>query len=200
MSVSVTYFDTIERNYSEVSITDEGIDTKTFLEATEGLVKLFDLLESKAFVFVKSDMSGNIKKIRERYLINTIENSTLESLVINEKVEKKRKATEGLLWLKRGLEFTAAALRHSKNNKDIELKVSFGNAYEATLKKYHGIFVVPVFTLAMGSVPPRATFFKNLGEDEIKIEEQYEIWLQSLEKIVARLVEFYIQGGHDKGF
>ncbi|CAG8436478.1 3842_t:CDS:2 [Diversispora eburnea] len=198
--MSITYFDTIERNYSEVSITDEGIDTKTFLEATEGLVKLFDLLESKAFIVVKNDMNGNIKKIRERYLIDTIKNSTLESLVINEKGEKKRKATEGLLWLKRGLEFTSTALRRSKNNKDEELSASFRIAYEGTLRLFHGFVVVTLFNFAMDSVPTRAAFFKKLGEDELKIEEQYEIWLLALEKIVARLVEFYIQGGHDKGF
>lgn len=52
----------------------------------------------------------------------------------------------------------------------------------------------------MNSVPSREAFFKKLGEDEVKLEEQYELWLVSLEKIVARLVTFYIEGNHDKGF
>jgi hypothetical protein len=36
----MTYFDTLARSYVNVDITN-GIDTVQFLEATEGLVKLF---------------------------------------------------------------------------------------------------------------------------------------------------------------
>lgn len=32
-----------------------------FLEATEGLIKLFDLLGNSAFVIVQNDMKGNVK-------------------------------------------------------------------------------------------------------------------------------------------
>jgi len=42
-----------------------------------------------------------LQKIRTRYLTNPEANATLESLVENEKGEKKRTATEGLLWLTR---------------------------------------------------------------------------------------------------
>lgn len=36
----MTYFDTLKRSYVDVD-TSKGIDTEQFLEATEGLVKLF---------------------------------------------------------------------------------------------------------------------------------------------------------------
>jgi hypothetical protein len=36
-----TYFDSLQRNYTDVPITEDGIETIPFLEATEGLVKLF---------------------------------------------------------------------------------------------------------------------------------------------------------------
>lgn len=39
----------------------DGVDTSQFLEATEGLVKLFDLLGNSAFIIVQNDMKGNIK-------------------------------------------------------------------------------------------------------------------------------------------
>ena len=72
--------------------------------------------------------------------------------------EKKRTATEGLLWLmryvhrgasltRRGLEFTAAALRRSIDNTDEELGESFSKAYEQTLRQYHSFVVRPVFTV-----------------------------------------------------
>ncbi|KAG1086568.1 hypothetical protein G6F42_020938 [Rhizopus arrhizus] len=56
----MTYFDTLKRSYVDVD-TSKGIDTEQFLEATEGLVKLFDLLGSAAFSVVQNDMNGNIK-------------------------------------------------------------------------------------------------------------------------------------------
>jgi hypothetical protein len=74
-----TFFDTIKRSYQDVQITDKGINTSQFLEASESLVTMFgmesptptvtnlreidvlDLLGSTAFAVVKNDMNGNIK-------------------------------------------------------------------------------------------------------------------------------------------
>jgi hypothetical protein len=69
-----TFFDTLKRSYQDVQITDKGINTSQFLEASESLVTMFgkppttlreltcsDLLGSTAFAVVKNDMNGNIK-------------------------------------------------------------------------------------------------------------------------------------------
>ncbi|CAG8694245.1 glycolipid transfer protein domain-containing protein [Gigaspora rosea] len=197
---SVTYFDTVQRDFCDVVVTEEGIDTVTFLEATEGVIKLFDLLGSSAFNVVQKDMTGNVNKIRTRYEVDRIKHNTLENLVICEQKEKKRTATEGLLWLKRGLEFTSVALRRSINETTEELSVSFTNAYGGTLKQFHSYLIRPVFTLAMKACPYRVEFFKKLGDDQARVNEQYERWLAALERIVAKLNYFYEQGGHDKGF
>lgn len=47
--------------YQNVPITEDGIATSEFIDATEGVVKLFDLLGSSAFAVVQNDMNGNIK-------------------------------------------------------------------------------------------------------------------------------------------
>ncbi|KAI9136758.1 glycolipid transfer protein domain-containing protein [Paraphysoderma sedebokerense] len=142
-----TYFDTLARNYTQVPITADGIDTATFLEATEGLIKLFDLLESSAFTPVQSDMRGNVKKIREKYETDPSKYTTLQKIVLGDN-DKNKTATVGLLWLKRGLEFTALALRRSVDNPAEELTVSFTKAYEGTLKQYHNFMVKGVFTVS----------------------------------------------------
>lgn len=49
------------QSYADVPTTEEGVDTSAFLEATDGLVKLFDLLGSSAFAIVQNDMRGNVK-------------------------------------------------------------------------------------------------------------------------------------------
>jgi hypothetical protein len=61
------------------------------------------------------------------------------------KTDKDKKATTGLLWLLRGLKFTALGLRENLNNPTEELSVSFTKGYEGSLKKYHGFAVKPIF-------------------------------------------------------
>ena len=87
---------------------------------------------------------------------------TLEKLVENEKGEKKRVATEGLLWLLRGHSFTCTALQHAQANSSKELAESFNESYSATLKKHHnfvvkGIFSVSVYPLLR--LPPTEPLF-----------------------------------------
>jgi len=50
-----------------VPITENGIATSEFIEATEGVVQLFDLLGNSAFVVVQNDMNGNIKVCFEKF-------------------------------------------------------------------------------------------------------------------------------------
>jgi hypothetical protein len=76
---------------------------------------------------------------------------TLEKLVENEKGEKKRVATEGLLWLLRGLSFTCAALQFAQMNVSKELAEAFNESYAITLKKYHNFVVKGIFAV---SAPP----------------------------------------------
>ena len=61
--------------------------------------------------------------------------------MIAEVKEKVKTATEGLLWLERGLLFTAMALRRNIDNLNEELSKSFQEAYKASLGQYHGFLV-----------------------------------------------------------
>lgn len=99
-----TYFDTGKRSFSEVPIDaskDNAISTTEFLEASESLATLFDVLGSVAFQPIKNDMAGNVKKIRDRQLVAPLDGATLQDLVRNELKAKKHTAAEGLLWLTR---------------------------------------------------------------------------------------------------
>ncbi|KAG0255755.1 hypothetical protein BG011_004953 [Mortierella polycephala] len=185
-----TYFKTTTRNYSDVKVTSEGIDTNEFLEATEGLVKIFDLFGS-VFAVVQNDMNGNVKKIRERFLQNPVANATLQSLVRGEMAEKKKTATEGLLWLTRGLDFTLKSLQQSEANPTEELSVSFTKGYEATLKKFHGMLIRPVFTMAMKACPYRSDFYAKLGSDQGLVKQDLSAYLADLSKIVTEIQQFY---------
>ncbi|KAI0784740.1 het-c2 protein [Abortiporus biennis] len=195
-------------SFADVPVSDAGVDTVAFLKAAEGVVGLFDLLGSPAFVFVKTDLQTNIGKVRERYNAFPDKSSTLELLVVNEKGEKKRKATEGLMWLLRGLAFTCKALLISQANATQELAESFTKAYGLTLEKFHGFLTQKAIALAMKACPYRATLNEKLCADpaggapvsEAEMNEGLNKWLAALDAIVTRVQTFYTTGGHDKGF
>ncbi|CDH49125.1 probable het-c2 protein [Lichtheimia corymbifera JMRC:FSU:9682] len=182
----MSYFDTLKLSYTNVD-TSSGINTEQFLEATEGVVNLFDLLGSSAFSVVQNDMNGNIKKIRDKLQSDAATNNTLQNLMAAEAPQKKRVATEGLLWLSRGLDFTAQALRRSIENPEEELNTSFTKAYEATLRKHHNMMVRPVFALAMKACPYRKDFYQKLGVLTDAALEVMKAWLQALEAILATI-------------
>ncbi len=52
--------------------------------------------------------------------------------------KKIKKATESLLWLKRGLAFTCQGLQNARKDKEQSLSASFQAAYSETLETYHG--------------------------------------------------------------
>ncbi|KAF2089398.1 glycolipid transfer protein [Saccharata proteae CBS 121410] len=187
-----TFFDTVKKSFVDVPIgADNSIDTTAFLEASESLTTLFaDVLGSAAFKPVKSDMSGNIKKIQDRQAAAPADSTTLQSLVINEIKEKKHTAAEGLLWLTRGLDFTAQSLRANVGNPSEELSTSFRNAYGNTLKPHHSFVIKPIFSAAMSATPYRKDFYAKLGDDPAKVNVELEKWLSALEKCVAIIKSF----------
>jgi predicted ATPase len=188
-----TFFDTINKSFVDVPVDaakDNAISTTEFLEAAESLTTLFDVLGSAAFKPVKNDMNGNIKKIRDRQLAAPTLSETLQDLVLNELKEKKHTATEGLVWLNRGLDFTAQALRHNTSNPAKELADSFRDAYGNTLKPHHSFVVKPLFSAAMSATPYRKDFYSKLGSDDAQVQAELEKWLAALEKVVSVLNTF----------
>jgi len=189
-----TLYDTFKRSWTDVPIDkekDNAISTSEFLEAAEEVLSIFDVLGSVAFIPVKTDMNGNINKIRDRQLAKPAESATLQELVINELKEKKHTATEGLVWLVRGLEFTLLSLQinlASPNSE--ELSVSFRSAYSTTLKPHHSFLVKPMFSAAMSACPYRKDFYAKLGDDETKVQEAMRTWLTAMENVVGILKEF----------
>lgn len=200
MTEGSTFFDTMRRDFKNVSVSaDNKINTTEFLEAAESLVTLFDLFGSTAFSVVQNDMNGNIKKIRTRQLTNPLANETLQDIVLGEVSEKKKDATQGMLWLTRGLRFTADAMRRSIENPTEELADSFTASYNATLTKYHNMLIRPVFKLAMKACPYRKDLYEKLGNDQSKVKVQLDEWISALEKQVAIIEAFLASGNYTKG-
>ncbi|CUS12093.1 unnamed protein product [Tuber aestivum] len=195
-----TFFATAKRSFKDVGVEGEQIQTTEFLQASESVVTLFDHLGSTAFAAVQKDMTGNIKKIRDRQTSHPNKSDTLQNLCTNELAEGKHTATEGLVWLHRvtvstasGLEFTEKALRKNIDNPNEELATSFTNAYGETLRKHHNMIVRGVFGLAMKACPYRVDFYKKLGEDATEVNTQLGEWLTALE-LTNGILSRYLAG------
>ena len=151
-------------------------------------------------------MTGNIKKIRDRQTFAPQTSTTLQALVTSELAQKSPKAhtaTEGLLWLTRGLDFTAQALRHDLTaNASVtaltakppqELADSFRAGYKTSLAPHHSWMVKPIFSAAMSATPYRKDFYGKLvgpQADQEKARAELERWLASLEQQVGILKAF----------
>lgn len=176
----------VKHSYSDVD-TAGGINTNEFLQASDDLIEMFNLFNSSAFTVVQNDMRNNVKKIRTRYEIDPSEYSTIEKLMEKEAHLKRRTATEAVLWLKRGLDFTAQSLMHSITHPDDELKISFMEAYDHTLRPYHSFIVRPILNVAMSACPWRKDFYEKIGvvnDNTVEIMREY---VQSLQDIIGAL-------------
>lgn len=139
-------------------------------------------------------LSDKGQKIRARQLASPEQSSTLQSLVKAELATKKHTATEGLLWLTRGLDFTAQALRADiACSGSQELSASFRSAYTSTLAPHHSFMVKPIFSAAMSATPYRKDFYAKMvagGTDTKKLDDAKRLWLEALEQRVQILKAF----------
>ncbi|KAL9095159.1 MAG: hypothetical protein Q9165_002415 [Trypethelium subeluteriae] len=191
-----TFLDTLTRSFKNVPVdanNDNAIGTTEFLEASDSLTTLFDVLGSVAFKPVQSDMQGNIKKVRDLQSSAPDQSKTLQSAITYElKTLKKKTASDGLMWLVRGLDFTAQALRQNLSNASEELSTSFRAAYSGSLKQHHSLLVKPIFSAAMSATPYRKDFYAKLGDerDQERVRRELSEWVAALEQQVGILQAF----------
>lgn len=157
------------------------VATKTFLESVSYIPPFFDCLGSKVFAPVKSDISGNITKIKAIYDSDPEKYGTLQDILVAEKGMygsdwPKVGATLALMWLKRGLRFIQLLLQSladgekDENNPNL-IRINITKAYEQALKRYHGWLVQKIFKAALFAAPYKSDFLKALSKGQEVTEE-----------------------------
>lgn len=161
---------------------DRSVNTKLFLDAVSHLPSFFDCLGSNVFGIIKSDINGNIMKIKAVYVKDPEKYVTLQDIVEGEREDQaaqwpKVGATLALMWLKRGLRFIQILLQslvdgeRDESNPNL-IRVNIIKAYEQALKKYHGWLVQNIFKVALCAAPYRSNFLQALSRgEEVKEEE-----------------------------
>uniref|UniRef100_A0A8D0GSB4 Glycolipid transfer protein n=1 Tax=Sphenodon punctatus TaxID=8508 RepID=A0A8D0GSB4_SPHPU len=182
---------------------DKHIDTAPFLQAVAHLPPFFDCLGTPiVYAPVKSDLSGNIKKIRAIYETNPTRFKTLQNILEVEREMHgaewpKVGATLALMWLKRGLKFIQVLLQsvcdgeRDEENPNL-IRVNAMKAYELALRKYHGWVLQKLFLGSVYALPYKSDLLKALEKGkEVKEEETLEKIHQFLSKATPILDAIY---------
>ncbi|XP_037122692.1 glycolipid transfer protein-like [Syngnathus acus] len=186
---------------------DNSVNTKLFLETVSHLPSFFDCLGSKVFSPIKSDINGNITKIKEVYIKDPQRYVTLQQILEAERQDlgaewPKAGATLALMWLKRGLRFIQVLLQslvdgEQDMNQPNLIRINITKAYEQALKQYHGWFVQKIFTTALYAAPYRSDLLKALSKGEdVKEEECLENlrhFLVNFTATVDAIYEMYVR-------
>merc|ERR1712205_110671 len=101
-----SYFAKIAHPFSACPLREGATHAEAFLDACADIVPFFDLLGPSVFAPVKSDINGNIKKLRAK-MATDAGLDTMEKMVLSEidskTTTKSGSATDALRWLKRAL-------------------------------------------------------------------------------------------------
>ncbi|XP_075912728.1 glycolipid transfer protein [Petromyzon marinus] len=198
----------LDHEFPELAL-DQDVNTQRFLDSVQHIPPFFDCLGSTVFMPIKSDVSGNIEKLRAVYLTDPVRLSTLRGLVIHERdagdAEWPRSgATLALMWLKRGLRFIQTLLQSLVDGVRDErhpnhMTVNATLAYTASLRRYHGWLVRGVFSAAVHGAPYRSDFLRALSKGAAVPEElcleQIALFLRNFTPHVDAIYRLYDELG-----
>ena len=151
------------------------LETMSFLESCSRIAGIMDILGGKLFSPMKTDVTGNVEKIKKRFLENPIDVATLDGLIEFEKTETDLKlkeknglgvASSAIVWLKRSLKLILIFLERflaKDYDKNLEnLKSALKIAYKESLQDFHGWVVGKLVTVMLNAAPNRTTFAQDL--------------------------------------
>lgn len=147
--------------------------TKPFLDVCRMVLPVLEKFGA-AMAMVKSDIGGNITRLDARYREDTSSFYLLYDIVRKEISEKTTKnsnsCANGLLWLTRAMDFLVALFANLLNHPDWTMSQAATDAYNVTLKKFHGWIASSAFTVALKLVPERTKFMAVLGEGDLEAD------------------------------
>ncbi|EDV99621.1 glycolipid transfer protein [Drosophila grimshawi] len=148
----------------------DKIETQTFLNAAKEIVIVIETF-GKLFTPVISDMNGNINKLTKVYGTDVLKYQYLEDMIVTN-VNVDDFAANALLWLKRGLQLICTFFENIYNDaQNTEaLKHHLQDAYERTLKPYHGFIVQSTIKIIYSWVPTRSQLLGQGAAQQENIE------------------------------
>lgn len=179
---------------------DQLIETEAFLNASNEIVKIIETF-GKLFKPITLDMNGNIEKLSISYKKETDKFHYLEDLIVKNINVDQKYASESLLWLKRGLRLICTFFENIFNDKkNLEnLKKHLQDAYERTLKPYHGWFVQNTVSVIARWAPSRSQLI-GCGELEARNLKALEEFIPRMKNVLDRIDALYLEHNLEENY
>jgi len=197
------YFETV-KSFADVQVTDTGVNTLDFLEASEGIAKILGLLNAGIFSYMQSDIQGNMKGVRSMHDSNPDQCRTIEGLIRWQNESKHSKHQHdgigSLRGLSRGLLVMCRAMQSSRANTSEEPRASFQYAYEQVLRPHLGFAARIVVNIALTTAPNRSDFYTRLaqGGSQEKLNAKLGDWINGLDSNLEYVGKLYEDRGYGK--
>lgn len=188
-------------NLTKTSNTNQ-IHVETFLKACEEFSAVYDLIGGSTFAPLKSDVMGNVNKIRGK----AKEYNNMESIeeivqyeIDNKTTTKKGSATDACMWLRRGLWLFCQFLSNVVNGQE-DAKIAFSSAYNDTLSKHHNFIVRKVVNVMLVAFPSweslMPVFLTKHDESEGSMKEvlmrHIRAYVEDMQPSLEKLDQFYV--------
>ncbi|KAK9813959.1 hypothetical protein WJX73_006932 [Symbiochloris irregularis] len=178
-----------------------NILTTPFLSTCRELVHVIEKFGT-ALALVKSDVGGNIDRLEAAHGRNPTKYTRIFDILSDEvntgQPTGSSSDTNGLLWLKRALEFTTVILLRLYDDRTVTLSTAASESYTATLYQYHTWYTAAAFTVALKLVPSRETFFQKVGTPGEQLMEDMKHFTDSFTPLLQQIHQFLVD--HDLDF
>lgn len=202
-----TILDPYVQAFTAAMTADGAVSTDGWTSACRTLLPLYDrLFNSVLASMLKKDLESDIvsvEKARAAALaakdapdFDGNEADTLEMLLKREEKlvgakrgKDKTSGSFGLLWTKRSVNMVSKLLFYLATRDDMDASKCCQQAYEDTIRKYHGWIVAKGTQFAMSQAPDKATLFSKLGissdrEPALNVVKAMDACLMGIEEAV----------------
>ncbi|KAK1266588.1 hypothetical protein QJS04_geneDACA009045 [Acorus gramineus] len=188
----------VERGGSELRLavdelsllkSDGHNNTRALLSLSNFLLHVLDKI-GPTMAVLRQDIHQNIERLEKIYESNPSIYSSLVEILNKEVGDGTAKRTtscsRALLWLTRSMDFIVALLEKLVEDPEMSLKLAIEEAYENTLRPWHGWISSAAYKVALKLIPEREEFIGLLmyeGQD-------YNMLKKDIQSLISLLLPF----------
>ncbi|KAK7320886.1 hypothetical protein VNO77_30797 [Canavalia gladiata] len=165
------------------------IPTKPFLSVCYMVLQVLDKI-GPTMAVLRQDVFQNIKRLELMHETNLSMNSNLVEILKSEAREgnarKGSSCSKAFVWLTRTLDFTSLLLQTLAKDPENKMEQVVEEAYNMTLKPWHGWISSAAFRVALKLVPESKTFMDLLKTED----ENYDNLKEKMQMLVSLFAPF----------
>ncbi|KAG4443365.1 hypothetical protein IFR05_001154 [Cadophora sp. M221] len=179
-------------NMLDAGVSPDGkIPLVEFLNGVDALFAVFAAVGSDVLEGGRASLEENVVRIRNAVQSFPGQSQYIQALIEAERATGQHNATEGLLWITRGLEFYVASIKRIGGNGSEKLADSIMHAYKDILKTHHGFVAKMAIKVAVSKTcPTRDELLTRLGQDPFTATNTLQSSARTFERMLHILSPF----------